>query len=57
MYFQLAARIADAVDILVAAQQQGENDYIEGETPIVYLRALGLCERTLTNNRNYKNRW
>ena len=31
MYFQLAAKVADAVELLITAQQQGENAYIEGE--------------------------
>lgn len=35
MYFQLAAKVADAVEILVKAQQQGENDYIEDEALII----------------------
>jgi len=29
MYFQLAAKVADAVEILTAAQQQGEDAYVE----------------------------
>lgn len=29
MYFQLAAKVADVIDILIAAQQQGEDTYIE----------------------------
>lgn len=37
MYFELAAKVADAIDILVEAQQQGENDYVEGETPMISL--------------------
>ena len=31
MYFELAAKVADAIDILIKAQQQGENEYIEDE--------------------------
>ena len=31
MYFQLAAKVADAVNALVEAQQQGENAYAENE--------------------------
>jgi hypothetical protein len=31
MYFQLAAKAADAVELLTAAQQQGEDAYVEGE--------------------------
>ena len=30
MYFQLAAKVADAVELLTAAQLQGEDAYIEG---------------------------
>ena len=29
MYFQLAARVADAIELLTAAQQAGEDCYIE----------------------------
>lgn len=36
MYFQLAARVADAIDMLVEAQQKGEDDYIEDNLPIVF---------------------
>lgn len=35
MYFQLAARTADAVELLVKAQQQCEDSYIENEEPPV----------------------
>ena len=31
MYFELAARVADVVEILIKAQQQGEASYIEAE--------------------------
>jgi hypothetical protein len=37
MYFQLVAKVANAVDILVDAQQQGEDDYIESENLTVTL--------------------
>ena len=33
MYFQLVAKVANAVDMLVEAQQQGEDDYVESENP------------------------
>lgn len=35
MYFQLAAKVADTIDILVEAQRQGENDYTEEETSTI----------------------
>jgi len=35
MYFQLAAKVANAVDILVEAQQQGEADYSKEERPVI----------------------
>ncbi len=35
MYFQLAAKVANAVDILVEAQQQGEYDYSKEESPLL----------------------
>ncbi len=38
MYFQLAAKVANAIDILVEAQQQGEYDYTEEETPVILLK-------------------
>ena len=38
MYFQLAAKVANAIDILVEAQQQGEHDYTEEETPTLLLK-------------------
>ena len=38
MYFQLAAKVANAVDILIEAQQQGEYDYTEEETPVISLK-------------------
>jgi len=41
MYFQLAAKVANAVDILIEVQQQGENDYTEAETPVISLNISG----------------
>jgi len=38
MYFQLAAKVANAIDILVEAQQQGENNYDTEETPVITLK-------------------
>jgi len=32
MYFQLAAKVADAVELLTTAQQQGEDAYVENLT-------------------------
>lgn len=31
MYFQLAANVSDAIDILLKAQQQGEAEFMTGE--------------------------
>ncbi len=31
MYFQLAAKVADAMDILLEAQQEGEKEFMDGE--------------------------
>ena len=42
MYFQLAARVADALDLLVKAQQQGENDYVKDEAEIISLFNVSL---------------
>ncbi len=33
MYFQLAAEVASAVELLIQAQRQGENSYIEDDAP------------------------
>ncbi|UWG98208.1 hypothetical protein LPY66_05240 [Dehalobacter sp. DCM] len=38
LYFQLAAKVTDAIDILVEAQQQGENNYIQEETHVILLK-------------------
>ncbi|MDO0826002.1 hypothetical protein [Desulfosporosinus nitroreducens] len=38
MYFQLAAKVANAVDILIEAQQQGEYDYSEEESTVISLK-------------------
>lgn len=35
MYFQLSAKVANAVDILIEAQRQGESDYMEEKTQII----------------------
>ena len=32
MYFQLAAQVADVVDILLKAQQEGEKEFMDGES-------------------------
>ncbi|WP_165904937.1 MULTISPECIES: hypothetical protein [unclassified Dehalobacter] len=37
IYFQLAAKVVDAINILIEAQQQGERGYIEGERPILII--------------------
>jgi len=31
MYYQLAAKVSDAVELLVCAQQQGERQFVENE--------------------------
>lgn len=41
MYFQLSAKVADAVEILVETQQKGENDYIESDSKLVLLSEVG----------------
>jgi len=40
MYFALAAKVSDAVNILVAAQQQGEDEYVENPPQVTPLRAV-----------------
>ena len=37
MYYQLAAKVADVIEILINAQQQGEDCYIESEDTILTL--------------------
>ena len=37
MYFELSAKVADAIEILISAQQKGEDDYIESESKLVLL--------------------
>ncbi|SHN69586.1 hypothetical protein [Desulfitobacterium chlororespirans] len=41
MYFQLAAQVADAVDILLKAQQEGEREFVDGE-PYSGLKGIAL---------------
>ena len=31
MYFQLAAKVADALDILLKALQEGESEFLDGD--------------------------
>jgi len=40
MYFMLAAKVSDAVNILVAAQQQGEDEYVENPSQVTPLREI-----------------
>jgi hypothetical protein len=40
MYFTLAAKVSDAVNILVAAQQQGEDEYVENPPQFTPLREV-----------------
>jgi len=39
MYFQLAAKVADAIDSLQEALQQGESDFMEGEPQLIKIAA------------------
>ena len=39
MYFQLAAKVADAMDILLKAQQEGEAEFMDGE-PLPGLKVM-----------------
>ena len=59
LYFRLAARVADAIDLLIAAQRECEDLYVSGthnidggEVPAVATR---LAERlsTLLESENY----
>lgn len=38
MYFQLAAKVANAIDILVEAQQRGESEYFKEKSLVVLLK-------------------
>lgn len=40
MYFTLAAKVSDAINILVAAQQQGEDEYVENPPQVTPLREV-----------------
>jgi hypothetical protein len=40
MYFTLTARVSDAINILVAAQQQGEDEYVENPPQVTPLREV-----------------
>ena len=40
MYVALAAKVSDAVNILVAAQQQGENEYVENPPQVTPFREI-----------------
>ncbi|EHQ88988.1 hypothetical protein [Desulfosporosinus youngiae] len=39
MYFQLAAKVADVLDILLKAQQEGEREFVS-EEPVPGLKVL-----------------
>lgn len=38
MYFKLAAKVADALDILLKAQQEGETQFMNEEQPVSGLK-------------------
>lgn len=38
MYFQLAAKVADAVDLLIQAQSDGENTYMQEPPKVTLLK-------------------
>jgi hypothetical protein len=40
MYFSLAARVSDAINILVEAQQQGEDEYVDNPPQVIPLREV-----------------
>ncbi|MDQ7092068.1 hypothetical protein REC12_00470 [Desulfosporosinus sp. PR] len=41
MYFQLAAKVADAMDILLKAQQEGEAEFMN-EEPVPGLKVIAI---------------
>lgn len=40
MYFQLAAKVADVVEILLKAQQEGEDTFMDGKPAIAKVSAI-----------------
>jgi hypothetical protein len=40
MYFTLTGKVSDAINILVAAQQQGEDEHVENPPQVVPLREV-----------------
>ena len=40
MYFALTAKVSDAINILLAAQQQGEDEYVENTPQVTPLREI-----------------
>lgn len=38
MYFDLSAKVADAIEILIQAQCQAEKEYSEDTTPLISFR-------------------
>ena len=52
MYFQLAAKVADAMDILLKAQQEGEQVFMDGESlgsgKVVVMQDEAVSDRPLS---------
>lgn len=51
MYFQLAAKVANAIDILVEAQQQGENNYSKEKPLTISLKNAGLIKEVIKKSQ------
>lgn len=49
MYFALAAKAADAVELLVAAQQEGEQAFVKSEKMSIHLSGPPDTEDTSNN--------
>ncbi|MHB8077205.1 hypothetical protein [Desulfosporosinus fructosivorans] len=45
MYFQLAAKVADAMDILLKAQQEGETEFMD-EEPFPGLKVMTIQDKS-----------
>ena len=50
MYFRLAAKVADVVELLIAAQQEGEESYISEEQSTEY--RLMVCNLKKQREKN-----
>lgn len=50
MYFKLSAEVSNAIEILITAQKNAENDYIDGN--VVNIKNFFNAENTAEKNEN-----